>query len=67
MVSKEINEIFDIISLARSASYEAMIHSQANKDELCATKMGDVEKQVKEVNRKLKELQHKIEFLKDQP
>lgn len=66
MVSKEINEIFDIISLARTASYEAMLHSQSNKEDLCTTKMGDVEVQVKKLNQKLKDLKHKIEFLKIQ-
>jgi hypothetical protein len=67
MVSKEINELFDIMTLARSASYEAMLHASANKDELCKTKMGDLEQQLREASRKMKELQQKMEFLKDQP
>jgi hypothetical protein len=64
MVRLELGEIFDIISLARSAPYETMMHSNSSNDPLCELKLDDLEKQLKEVSQKIKELHQKIEFMK---
>lgn len=66
MVSKEINEIFDIVSVSKSAAYEAMIHSQSGNDSMCEVKMKDLDTRIKEVMKQLTQLRTKIDYMKSQ-
>ena len=65
-VSKEINQLFDQATMAKSAAWDALTHAGKSNEEMCAFKMADLEGNIKEMSKILKELKAKIEFLKNQ-
>jgi uncharacterized FlaG/YvyC family protein len=65
-VSKEINQLFDQASLAKTASWEAMTAAVQSNEEMAAFKMDDLEGCIKEMSKQMKELKAKIEFMKTQ-
>lgn len=66
MVAKELNEILDVASLAKTAAYETMIHASTANDAMCETKMEDLKLRIREVNKMLTLLDSKIEHIKNQ-
>jgi hypothetical protein len=66
MVTKEINEIFEHTTLAKTAAYEAGLHSGAGNEQLCEAKIADLKARMKEIQRMMTQLDHKIEYIKNQ-
>ena len=66
MVAKEINEIMDQASLAKSAAYEALVHAQTPNDPMCETKLADLEARNLEVTKLLKQLKSKMDYMRNQ-
>jgi hypothetical protein len=65
-IAKEINQLFDQASMAKSAAWDALTHAGKSNEEMCAFKMSDLEGNIKELSKLMKEVKAKIEFLKTQ-
>jgi peptidoglycan hydrolase CwlO-like protein len=66
MVATDINSIFDHASIAKTAAYDAMLHSQSGNNELCQLKLKDFQNALKEMQKQVKDLEQKIDYLKNQ-
>ena len=67
MVAKEIEQVFEQTTFAKTAAYEALTLAQKGNDEMCSYKMRDLQAFVKNTQTRIKELEAKIEFLKQHP
>lgn len=66
LVAKEIDEIFSLVTMARTTAYEAMTHSNGANDHMCETKLQDLKARSKELQKLLSTLDTKIEYIKNQ-
>jgi hypothetical protein len=65
LVSKEIDGLFQQASTAKTAAWDAMAHAGKSNEEMAEFRMNDLRLSIQALARQMKELDQKIEFLKN--
>lgn len=65
MVQIYLEQMFQSLDFARTAMFEAVQQSNAQKDAIVEAKLSDAQKHIKEVNVKLEEMKVEIQRIKN--